>query len=630
MPSSIPGIFFALLVVFSATPAVRAADPQSYRVDLAPTGDGALDAALRATSELISLKGTAPVSPFGLIARARGDVDRLKTVLESYGYYQAAVKINIEGLGLNGAGLGDALNALAKDRDAAVAVGFELGPLYRVRRVTIEGTIPESAASAFSLKSGTPAVAADVLASGSRLLAALQEHGYAFAKVDAPVAYEDPTEPVLDVTFRVEPGERVNIGEIRLEGLQRVHEKLVRRRLTLHSGQSYRSSAIEAARRDLLGLGPFAAISVHAGTAVDATGGVPITFVFRERARHAVTVNGAYSTDLGGSGGVTWSDRNVFGNAEQLTVAASLIDLGGTATTGLGYDTSAKFIIPDVGHRDQSLQFAVEGIKQSLEAYDQKAVTSGVTLNRKLSSDWSASVGIATAEEQVVQETVVYNYTLVALPVTVSFDSTQLASPLDDPLHGMRDSLSVTPTRALGHPNATFLISQIKLAAYFDMQKLGIADPGRTVLATRALAGLAQGAGEYSLPPDQRFYGGGSGTIRGFRYQAVGPQFADGNPVGGTAIAAGTIELRQRFGKNYGAAIFVDAGQVSASAHPQPSGQPGTLSNPLGSEFRVGVGAGIRYYTPIGPIRFDVAVPTRYYGPNSDPFEVYIGLGQAF
>jgi len=603
-------------------------------VDIAATGDASMDGTLRSTSELISLKGTAPVSPFGLIARARGEADRLKTVLESYGYYQSMVTIKIEGLDLNNAGLVDALKALPKDRDARVAVGFELGPLYRVGRVIIEGTIPESAKGAFSLNSGAPAVAADVLAAGSHLLATLQEQGYAFAKVDPPVAYEDRTEPLLDVSFRVEPGAKVRIGDIRLERLQRVHEKLVRHRLTLHSGQQYSSSAIEAARHDLLELGPFAAISVKIGTEVDSTGGVPITFVFQERARHAVTLNSAYSTDLGGSGGVTWSDRNVFGNAEQLNIAASLINLGGTATTGLGYDTSAKFIIPDVGHRDQSLQFAVGGIKQSLQAYDQRAVTGGVTLNRKLSSVWSASAGIAAAEEKVVQEGSAYNYALMALPLAVSYDSTHLVSPLDDPLHGMRDSLSVTPTRALGHPNASFVISQIKLAAYFDLQKLGLANPGRSVIAVRALAGLAQGAGEFSLPPDQRFYGGGSGTIRGYRYQTVGPQFIDGNPVGGTEIAAGTIELRQRFGKNFGAAIFVDGGQVSAGSGRAPPGStpasaPGAARAPLGSAFQVGVGAGVRYYTPIGPIRLDIAVPTRYY-PNSDRFEVYIGLGQAF
>jgi translocation and assembly module TamA len=643
--------FCVVIAMLGTLPAAHAADPQPYRVELESTGDGDLDSALRATSELLSLRGDAPVSPFGLIARARGEVERLKTVTESYGYYQSAVTIKIEGKGLSSPGLAEALVALPKGQEAGVDVSFVLGPLYHLRKVTLDGTLPESAAGSFTLAPGAPAVASEVLAAGARVLTTLQQQGYAFAKVDPPVAYEDQTLPVLDVSFHVEAGARVKIGEIRFEGLKRVHEKRVRRRLTLHSGQMYNPSAIEAARRDLSTLGPFSAISVQLGTA-DADGNVPVTFVVRERPRHAVTVNTAYSTDLGGSGGITWTDRNVFGNAEQLKIAASLINLGGSSTTGIGYDTSAKFTVPDFGHRDQSVQIAVGAIKQSLLAYDQKAITTGVTVSRKLSSVWSASAGVAASNELIDQEGINYNYTLLALPLGVSYDSTNLPSPLDDPTHGMRDSLSVTPTLAFGRPNATFIISQIKVAGYFDLHDLGVGDPGRTVLAARALAGQASGAGEFSLPPDQRFYGGGSGTIRGFRYQGVGPQFCvknyvpapgqscptDGNPIGGTAIIAGTLEWRQRFGQTLGGAVFVDAGQVSASLKPLPS------------DFRMGAGIGVRYYTPIGPIRFDVAVPTkrkpgRYYSvvnplppnaiqtqrePGDDAFEIYIGLGQAF
>ena len=337
-----------------------------------------MDATLRATSDLIALRTSAPVSPFGLIARARSDIDRLKTVLESYGYYRSNVTVQINGMGLNDPALGETLMALPKNKDARVAVAFNLGPLYHLRRVAVDGELPQSARGVLALEPGAPAVAANVLAAGARLLSALQDQGYAFAKVDPPVAYEDQTAPLLDVTFQVEAGPRVRIGDIHLEGLQRMREKLIRRRLTLRTGEQYSSGAIERARQDLLGLSVFASINVHVGTAVDGTGGVPITFQFRERSRHLVTINAAYSSDLGGSGGVTWSDRNVFGNAEQLNLSASLTNVGGSATTGLGYDATAKFILPDFGHRDQSLQFSLGAVKQFLQAYDQTAITSAV------------------------------------------------------------------------------------------------------------------------------------------------------------------------------------------------------------------------------------------------------------
>ena len=80
-----------------------------------------------------------------------------------------------------------------------------------------------------------------------------------------------------------------------------------------------------------------------------------------------------------------------------------LTGAGGSSTTGLGYNTSVKYILPDFGHRDQSLQFAVGAIKQDLEAYDQTAVTTGVTLTRKLNRRWTASVGVTATEERINQ-----------------------------------------------------------------------------------------------------------------------------------------------------------------------------------------------------------------------------------
>jgi translocation and assembly module TamA len=649
----------ALLVGF-VMPA-RAADTLTYKVDRFSTGDGSMDATLRATSDLLALRTSAPVGSYGLIARARSDVDRLKTVLESYGYYDSKVTIQIDGSALTAPGLADHLAALPKKHDAHVQINFTLGPLYHLRNIRIDGELPPAVRSVFTLKTGDPAVADTVLAAGTRLLTALEEQGYAFAKVDQPVAYEDQTQPLLDVTFHVDSGPRVNIGEIHIEGLKRVHESVVRRRLLLHTGELFRASAVERARTDLLSpaLGVFAAITVKVGTAVDATGGVPITFQIRERLRHTFGVSAGYSTDLGGSGTINWGNRDVFGNAEQFSVAPSITGLGGSATNGLGYDVPVKYIIPDVWHRDQSLQFLVEALRQDLIAYDQEALKVGVTLTRRLNKLWTVSAGVSASEEninQIVGAVVVtpdladpsktvteisrqsYNYTLLGVPLTVNYDSTDLASPLDDPTHGMRNSLSLVPTHSIGHSDASFLITTLRAATYLDLDKLLPSTPGRSVFAFRVLVGSAAGPNVYALPPDQRFYGGGSASIRGYPYQSVGPYFpittcpikstshcpdpivigSTTYPIGATTLSAGTVEFRQRFGTNLGAAFFVDGGQVGNKLAPSPT------------DLFVGVGAGVRYYTPIGPIRLDFAVPLKRYDTDPQAFQIYIGLGQAF
>src|SRR5579862_8126208 len=628
------GRALCIVVLLLRAALAHGADPQPYRVELPATGNTALDATLKTTSQLEALRSSVPASPFGLLARARGDLERLKTAVESFGYYQSSVAIRINGRALDEPTLGDTLNALPQGEQALCQINIDLGPLYHLGTIQINGSIPEGVRPSLGLQSGDAAVAAEVLAGGARLLTALENQGYAFAKVDAPVAYEDPAQHLLNLSFNVVIGPRVAVGEISLQGLKRVHERLVRRQLLLRTGQMYSALAVEQARKDLLVLGVFAAVSVQLGDAPDAEGRVPITFRLRERLRHAVSVSAGYSSDLGGSAGVTWSDRNVRGNAEQLNLSATITGLGGgTATTGIGYDTSAKYIIPEFAHRDQSLQFALGAIRQYLQAYDQTAETSGVTLSRKLSSIWTATAGVSAVHETITQEQLTHVYTLFALPVGILYDSTDLASPLLDASHGLRASLSAAPTLSRGRPNATFLVTQASIADYLDMHRLTGSAPGRSVLALRALGGSALGASGFeALPPDQRFYAGGSGTVRGYRYQSVGPQFADGNPVGGTSMTAFNIEFRQRFGANFGAVLFADAGEVSEGTSPltgvlhskrcsSGAGVVVAASQAASTEtcWALGVGAGARYYTAIGPLRLDLAVPTDR-GPHDDRF----------
>ena len=610
----------ALLVlgwIAATQPHGQAADPQPYDVSIASTGDGDLDSTLEASSQLNALRDKAAISPFSLKIRARQDIDRLDTVMQSFGYYQATITIKIAGRDLDDPDLVDSVVDAPADPPVKIEISIDRGPLFRLGRVEIEGSLPDEARQELDLKPGIPAVASDVLAAAARLTTALQERGYALAKMETPEVTEDPDAKTLDVTYHVEAGRLANIGEIQLQGLKDVDADFVRRRLLLKSGQPYRPSDIEKARQDLAGVGVFSSVSVRPGTAIASDGGIPVTFIFDERPKHVVGITGAYSTDLGGLFKTTWSDRNLFGGAEQLNLGAAATGLGGSDVNGLGYDFTAQFVRPDFLDRDQSLQVNVAALKQNLEAYDQTAQTAGVAINRKLSREWWASIGVTGERERIGQEGVTTNYLLTGIPLVLKYDSTGLGDPLQDPTHGIRAALNLTPTVSLGGGTREFLVTQISGSTYFDLSDWGLEDKGRSVLAIRGLLGNIEGASQFDLPPDQRFYGGGSATVRGFKYQSIGPQFADHNPIGGTAIDSVSLEYRQRLYQDWGLATFIDGGQVNA----------GHL--PFQGDYRVGFGLGPRYYTSIGVVRLDIAVPLNK-PPGGDTFELYIGLGQAF
>jgi translocation and assembly module TamA len=591
-----------------------AADPQPYTVTIEDSGIAGLNDVLQASSQLVGLKDKAPAGPFALIARARDDIGRFQTVLESYGYYQGRIAISIDHQSLDAPNLADVLDGVPTGTTVPVDVSIKPGALYYLRRISIKGAVPPGVdtAQALGVAEGQPAIASKVVAGTTRLLTALQEQGYALATVSEPIASEDDKAHVLDVSISVDAGPRVLIGEIAVKGLHDVNEEFVRRALRVHTGQLYQPSKIEAARQALLAFGVFSGVSVNTGKHLDSAGRIPLVFEIQERPKHAVAFSGAYSTDLGVSLSASWSDRNVLGNAEQLNLSAAGTGLGGTATTALGYNLTAQFIEPMFLARRQDLELDLTGIKQAFLAYNQTAETVSGFLRRKLSAEWKASIGLSLTQERIEQEGITADYQLVALPLSATLDSTGLTDLLQDPTQGFRASLAVTPTHSFGRAGSTFVIMVGTASTYFDFS-----DTGRTVVAVRALMGSALGTSQFGLPPDQRLYAGGSGTIRGYKYQTVGPLFADGNPQGGLSFDAAAIELRQRLFENFGAAAFVDAGQDSADAEP--------FSSPL----RVGLGAGVRYYTPIGAVRLDVAVPvTRI--PQSDAFELYVGLGQAF
>src|SRR5262249_4996694 len=100
----------------------ESADPQPYVVRILPTNDGALNAALRASSPVDSLRARAPVGPFALVDRAQQDIGRLQTVLNSFGFYRATVTITINDQPLDNPDLPAQLTALAKSESARVEI----------------------------------------------------------------------------------------------------------------------------------------------------------------------------------------------------------------------------------------------------------------------------------------------------------------------------------------------------------------------------------------------------------------------------------------------------------------------------------------------------------------------------
>lgn len=620
-----------------STGAGWSADPQPYVTKLASTGEANLDTALQASSDLLSLQSTHAVGPFALAGRVRSDYTRLRTALESCGYYDGTVHIVLRsGDGTTAAATIDGrsqalsawLEAIPKGKTITADVSVEKGPLFHLGRITLVNgkagsppTLTPGQEKAFALAKGQPAVAEAVLGAGGKLLEALREDGHALAKVEKPTAYVRPQTHTLDIVYPVSPGPVLNIGQITLKDLKTVKPAFVRRRMGLHEGELYQPTKIESARQDLLSLGVFSSVVVQDGSETAVNGTMPLDFSFQASKRHSVGAELGYSTDLGTRVGATWTDYNLLGNAERLRLTALITGLGGSAQQGLGYDVYADFFKPDFLQRNQNLSARIEGLRQLLWSYRQTALLLRGGITRPLAKNWTGNFGLMAEQEKVEQFGVTRDYTIFSAPLAATYDNTGVDNPIEPATHGVRGNINVTPSFSVGSKGqgvSFFTIMSASAATYFDLHNIGLSKPGRSILAFRATVGSIQGASTWSIPPDQRMYAGGSATVRGYRWQGVGPQYHNTRyAIGGTSMDAGTVEYRQRILSSFGMAAFVDAGQV------------GNSSTPLTGTLRVGVGGGVRYYTPIGPVRLDVGVPVNR-AAYGDKWDLYIGLGETF
>jgi translocation and assembly module TamA len=259
----------------------------------------------------------------------------------------------------------------------------------------------------------------------------------------------------------------------------------------------------------------------------------------------------------------------------------------------------------------------VELADDTPDPYESRKLRVFSGLERNLLPDLSIGGGLQFETADVTQKArfddVPSNvrYTLLGFPVYARFDQTD--SKLD-PTRGHRESFTVTPYTSVSGIDLTFVSLQAKASAYQSL------DPAnRYILAGFAGIGSILGESTERLPADKRLYAGGGGSVRGFGYQRAGPLADDSDlPTGGVSTLDFGVELRVKLTETIGIVPFFDAGSAYRSTVPKP-----------GSDLFYSAGIGGRYYTPIGPLRLDLAFPLNKRREDS-AFQLYISIGQAF
>lgn len=564
----------------------------SYTVAFRGVEDAQTLNRIREFSQTLELQHRPPPTLALLQRRIDADIRRIGEIMHSFGYYAAQTTSTI------------------RQEARPIVIDFEInqGPLYRLESVNViypagarvELTPPSP--REMGLNRGDPARTEGILEAQRRIFRRLHERGHPFAQILHRDVVVNHDERAVEVTYQIDPGPAAVFGETTVVGLETVSESFVRNRIRWKQGQRFDARLIDRTQLYLIRTNLFSVVQAQPSSETVDGDQIPITITLSERKQQTVSAGAFYRTDDGPGGKVGWQHRNLFGGGEALST-----DLTGSF---IEYTGSVRYRLPDFLDVDQNLILETRIALEDPDAFRSRNQTTAATLERLINDEMTVRGGLAYRFARVTHLRESRTFGLISLPVEFEWD---YSNDLLNPTGGGRFLAQGEPFYDTLGTGATFWKNYLRYSHYFE-----VLEQPNVVLAGRLGTGSMIGAPLFSTPADERFYGGGGGSMRGYPYKTVSP-LIDKTPTGGRSIIEMSLEARWNLTETIGLVGFIDGGNAFESHVPDFS-----------DDLLWSVGAGFRYFTPIGPLRLDVGFPLDRRRGVDDSFQIYVSIGQAF
>ncbi|WP_226782976.1 autotransporter assembly complex protein TamA [Oceaniglobus trochenteri] len=563
-----------------------------------PGADEALADELRQSSLLIAAQNEGNNDPQELLAAANADYGRLVGTLYSEGRFGGVINIMVDGR--EAAGIPP---LSAPDAIRTIVVTVKPGPQYNFSRTEI---VPQAPGTVLpdGFAPGQPARTPVIRDSVAAVVDGWRDVGRAKASVAGQKVTANHNVKQLAVDVGIAPGPEVRFGDLLLKGGDRVRPARLRKIAGLPTGEIYSPEALELSAKRLRRTGTFKSVSLTEAETLRPGDVMDITATLTEEKPRRIGFGAEISTVEGLALSAFWLHRNLLGGAERLRLEGNVTGIGGD-TGGTDYKFSARYGRPATPDADTDLYILAEVEQVNEPTYSAKTGRLGFGFDRYINDQLSVSLGLAYVYSQDTDALGTLSYHHLTLPLNATYDSRDM--PLDA-TKGYFADVDVMPFLGVSGSESGARVA-------FDTRAYkAFGDEGKFVLAGRVQGGSIIGASLTGVPNDYRFYSGGGGTVRGQAYQSLGVM-VNGELTGGRSFLGLSGELRAKVRESIGVVAFADFGLVGADSF---GGDADT---------HAGAGLGLRYLTPIGPIRLDVAAPI---GGTSSGAQVYVGIGQAF
>ena len=592
----------------SEEPEVEVINPVKYAVTLdAADADKSLRDSLENSSLLLADKDKPASGDLGLLIKARDDRDRLIAAVYENARYGGIVNVTVAGKNVD-----DLPPNPVFDHSAPVPVVISVtpGPKFTLGNVRLEGDVTGRNLEEYGLINGGDAGSLAIIRAGNKLIDDLKAEGRPLAKLTKREAVANHATNTVDITMAAEGGPVAPLGAVTVTGEKTVDGDFIRRYSRLNGGEPYSPEKLRKAADRLRQLGVFSSLTIKEAGTLARDGSIPLTIEVSEGKHRYFGVGAQYSTTEGIGLQGYWGHRNLFGQAESLRIEGSVSRIAeASSIDGMDYSAGITFTKPGMFNPRTTFKTSVIAKTEHPDTYEAKTLTGTAGFAYELNDTDTAAAGLEVQWANTDDAFGKNEYLTTSIPLEFVRDTR------DDklnPTEGFRASLAAKPSyEAL---NGTFFSSfEGSITGY---KGLGAED--RLIMAGKLSGGVLVGGSDLQdIPTTRRFYAGGGGSVRGYSYQEISPYNAAGDATGGRSYVVGSVEARIKVTDTIGIVPFIDAGVVSDEVTPDFS------------DIRAGAGIGLRYATPFGPLRLDVAMPLEKYDGGNN-FGIYAGIGQSF
>lgn len=527
-----------------------------------------------------------------------------------------------------------------KDK-VAIDVKIDEGAPVVVENISLEGldALPPAHLNQLTaqlpLKAGQPRDQKLILVTHDLIVSELRDHGFPYGSVRM-VERPGSAPERMQLAAVADPGPKSVFGAIKIDGHVSVDEDVIRRELAFHEGDEYRLSAITESQRRLYGLELFQFVNITPKLPEDKSPQVPVNVIVVEGKHRRLQLAVGYGSEEKARARVNWRHVNFTGGARTVDTEAKW--------SSLEHGFRGSFTEPYL-FRHTSMRVTGSSWWASEPAYTYQSDGGRIVLTRQFNR---GSAGIARSVRNELRASLIREYENYQITKDALQDVTirdQLIALGLDPVSGKgKGTLSAfavdfdrdTSGRPLDPRRGYLLSAHLESAGswlagsfkynealgegrkYFDLGP-------RLIWASRIRAGTLAGADGAEIPFYKRYFVGGSTSVRGWGRYQVSPVL-NGLPIGGRTMMEMSTEARFGVRGRLSGVLFVDGGNVWAESWKV---QPGDL--------RWAAGPGLRYDTPIGPMRVDVGIqlnPIQGLLINGTPegrrWRIHFSIGQAF